>query len=194
MTLRLITGPTEEPITLGETKEHLRIDLEDDDMLVSAYIKAARELCETVTRTALVTQTWELVLDAFPASDRIEIPLPPLVSVTSIKYTSSADVETTVTSTDYRVVTTPWPGYIVLKTGYSWPSTTLKEAEGVVIRFVAGYGTAISVPQSIKEGMLLYAGHLYENREGSLVGAGVAAQVLPMGVEALWWPKRWITF
>lgn len=192
MTLRLITGPTEEPITLGETKEHCRVDETVDDMLISAYIKAAREMAETWTRTALITQTWELVLDAFPASDEILIPLPPLVSVTSIKYTSSADVEATVTSTDYRVITTTWPGKIKLKTGYSWPSTTLKEAEGVVIRFVAGYGAAMNVPQSIKQGMLLYVGHLYENREGSLVG--VAAQELPMGVEALWWPKRWITF
>lgn len=192
MTLRIITAPTEEPTTLGETKEHLRVDLDDDDMLISAYIKAAREYAEVYTRTALVTQTWELVLDAFPASDRMVIPLPPLASVTSIKYTSSAEVEATFSSASYRVVITPWPGLILLKTGYSWPSTTLKEAEGVVVRFVAGYGTAISVPQSIKQGMLLYVAHLYENREATLVNVNV--QALPMGVEALWWPKRWITF
>ena len=71
-----------------------------------------------------------------------------------------------------------------VKSGQSWPGTTLKTAAGVTITFVAGYGaTSASVPESIRQAILLLVGHWYENREAT-VGVG-NMQVLPMGVKAL---------
>lgn len=66
MRLKLITPPSVEPVTLAEAKLHARIEIDDDDTLVTSLIIAARRYCETVLRSALITQTWTLYLDGFP--------------------------------------------------------------------------------------------------------------------------------
>ncbi|MBW8067975.1 MAG: hypothetical protein GJU73_11120, partial [Ferrovum sp.] len=66
MPLQLISGPGVEPVSLLEAKAHLRVDIPDDDALITALIVAARMHAETVTRRALIAQSWKLVLDSFP--------------------------------------------------------------------------------------------------------------------------------
>ena len=80
---------------------------------------------------------------------------------------------------------------MVLKKGEAWPSVTLAAANGVRVRYVAGYGAAGSnVPQAIRQAILLVIGSLYENREDVLVAQGVSIGVLPFGVVALLAPYR----
>ncbi|HVW36055.1 MAG TPA: head-tail connector protein [Pirellulales bacterium] len=67
MNLTLVTPPAAEPVTLAEAKLHARINLTDDDDLVSALIVAARRYCEAFTRRQFVTATWNMVLDTFPS-------------------------------------------------------------------------------------------------------------------------------
>ena len=66
MPIQTVTGPAVEPVTLAEAMAHLRVDINDDDMLISALITAARQHAETITRRALVTQSWKGVFDQFP--------------------------------------------------------------------------------------------------------------------------------
>ena len=139
MARQLITPPTREPLSLAETKAHLRIDSTDEDNLIRSLIFASRRYCEGFLNRALLTQTWDLWLDAFPGEDHIDLPLPPLQSVTHIKYYDTDGTEATMDSGDYIVDAVTEPGRIVLGYGESWPSTTLRPAKGVVIRFVAGY-------------------------------------------------------
>jgi uncharacterized phiE125 gp8 family phage protein len=183
MSLKLITAPTSEPITLAEAKSHCRVDISADDTYIGTLIQAAREWCEAHDWRAYMPQTWELYLDAFPACSMIELPRPPLTSVTSIKYTDSDGVEHTQSSSEYLVDTVSTPGRIVLKTNYTWPSAVLREANGAYIRFVCGYASAADVPQPIKQAMLLLIGHWYENRENSTVGA--VNRSIEFGVKAL---------
>ena len=44
MNLKVIEEPVKEVITLEEAKSHLRIDGDDEDNLISSYIKAARDI------------------------------------------------------------------------------------------------------------------------------------------------------
>lgn len=184
--LTIGTAPAVEPISTTEAKSHLRVDISDDDTLIDSLVKAARERVETITRRALINQTWQFVMDKFPGEDEIELPLPPLSSVTSVVYTDADDSDATFSSASYWVDTDREPGRIKLKSGQSWPSTTLKTAAGVTITFVAGYGAAgSSVPQSIRQAILLLTAHYYENREAVQFTSGGSLQVLPMGVKAL---------
>lgn len=189
--IKLITAPTVEPITLTEAKDHCRVDGTDDDTLITSLIVAAREYVEGYQNRALITQTWELVLDAWPDGDSIELPLPPLQSVTSLKYKDSAGAETAWAATNYIVDTDSYLGRLVLADDISWPSDELYPAGGIRIRFVAGYpptgsGESIdydaNVPQKIKQAMLLLVGHWYENREA--VAAGSMTEI-PLAVNAL---------
>lgn len=190
MALKLITAPATEPVTSAEAKAHLRVDTTADDTLIGTLITVARMHVENHLRRALITQTWELVLDAFPARNVIQLPMPPLASITSIKYTDEAAVEATFSSTAYAVDTDSTRGRVVLKSGESWPSVTLAATSGVRVRYVAGYGAAANVPQAIKQAILLLIGTLYENRESVLVAQGVTVMELPFGVNALLMPYR----
>ena len=92
MSLTLIAAPILEPMTLAEAKLHLRVDGTDEDDLITALIVAARRRAEHLLTRALITQTWELTLDEFPAAD-IQLPKPGVLSIVSVKYLDSAGVE-----------------------------------------------------------------------------------------------------
>lgn len=154
-----------------------------EDTLLEALITVAREYCENYQNRVYITQTWELILDMWPCGDIIEIPKPPLQSVTSIKHKDTAGVESTWAATNYIVDPDSFVGRVALAYGCAWPTTTLYPIAGIRIRFVAGYGiTADSVPVRVKQAMLLLIGHLYEYREA---GVERALQEIPFGVKAL---------
>jgi uncharacterized phiE125 gp8 family phage protein len=69
----LLTAPAAEPLSLAEAKAFLRVEHDDDDGVIAALIAGARLYVEGQTRRALLTQTWRLVLDAWPTSGRIGV-------------------------------------------------------------------------------------------------------------------------
>jgi uncharacterized phiE125 gp8 family phage protein len=178
LTYKVVTAPATEPISTSEAKLHCRVDLADDDVPIAAWIVGAREEVERQTGMALITQTLELVLNDWPSSDRIELPRPPLTSVTSVKYKDKEGNETTWDSANYLAGVDSIPGVLALAWDATWPSIDLYPVEPIRIRYVAGFANAAAVPQSLKQAMLLLIGHWYENREagGDTVGekAGIA--------------------
>jgi uncharacterized phiE125 gp8 family phage protein len=126
-----------------------------------------------------------LVVDEFPTAE-ILIPLPPLQSVTSIKYDDGAGVEQTLATDQYEVDTVSQPGWVVpITTG--WPTSIFEGINAVRIRFVAGYNPSsnspddlvVNIPGSLKAAMYLYIGQLYDQREDIVVGTIV--NKLPSG-------------
>jgi hypothetical protein len=65
-TLQIIEQPLCEPILLAAMKNFLRVDLPEDDDLISRLITSARELVETFTGRSLVNKTYLMTLDSFP--------------------------------------------------------------------------------------------------------------------------------
>jgi uncharacterized phiE125 gp8 family phage protein len=174
MSARLLIPPAIEPITLPEAKAHLRIDSDHEDALIAGKIRAAREQAEERTRRALITQTWQYTLPAFPVCRRIDLPRPPLQSVESIHYYTEDGTEHALDSSSYLAVTAPLLGAVVLAPAAEWPTATLRPYEGVVITYVAGYGDgAGDVPESIREWMLMHVGESYERRETVTIGAPI---------------------
>jgi len=162
-----------------------------EDPTVNALITVARQYAETVTRRALITQTWNYTLDAFPDGD-IEVPLPTLQSVTHIKYYDTNGVQQTWTNTNYSVDTDSEPGRISCAYGVTYP-TTREMNNAVEVQFVAGYGVASAVPQGIKQAMLQLIGHWYAHRETVAVLSGFNIQTVPQTAEMLFWPYRVLT-
>lgn len=150
MTLRLIDAPESEPVTVAEVKRDARIDHTDLDTDIGTLITAARQTAEDRTGRALMPQTWELVLDDFPGSEgEIVIGKLPIDSITSVKYYDAAGVLQTLDSDQYTLDADTLPGRILPAYSVVWPSVyDIKNA--VIIRFVAGYADADSVPAEIK--------------------------------------------
>lgn len=163
--LNLFAPPAEEPITLTEAKAHLRVDFTDDDGYITALITAARMITEERTNRALITQTWDYVLDCFPPNLIIKLPKAKLQSVTSIDYTDMNGVTSTFDSANYIVDADSVPGRISLGYNKLWPTTILQPISAVNIRFVAGYGNAATVPQPLIQAMYYLISQWYEQRE-----------------------------
>src|SRR5262245_53160596 len=84
MTLRLITPPAFEPVTLAEAKAHCRIVINDDDSLVANLISVARERAEHETGRSLMLQAWEQVQDELAGDVRLG--MPPVIDVDLFSY------------------------------------------------------------------------------------------------------------
>lgn len=193
MALQLITAPVAEPLTLAEAKLHLRETRDTQNAIITVLITVARQQCETITRRALITQTWDLFLPGFPAGEAIEVPLSPLASVESITYVDSAGVIQTWDAAEYTVDAVSEPGRIVPAYNESYP-TARAVPNAVKVRFVAGFGAASEVPEGIKQAMRLLVGHLYVNRESVKIGQGYMLNIIPHGVEYLLAPYRVFKF
>jgi uncharacterized phiE125 gp8 family phage protein len=180
MNLKLITPATTEPVTLTEAKSHLRITDSNNDTYITAIIKPARIKCENLTGRSLAPQTFELILDNFPY-EKIEIPMPPVTTLSSIKYKDSDGIETEWTSSEYIFYDSE-PAVIVPAYGYSWPSFTPYPMGAVKVRYVAGH-TAANIPVPVKQAILLLIGHLFENREAVI--SGNELKEIPLGINSL---------
>lgn len=168
MPVKLITAPTDEPLTLTEAKAHMRFTASSEDTLITALIGVARGLCESETGRAMMAQTWELSLDNF--ADEMWLDHPPVVSITSVKYTDVDGIEQTLASTEYVLDTASESrARVVLAVDKTWPDV-YTGINNVRIRYVAGYANAAAVPKQLKQWMLLQIGHWFKNRESVNVG------------------------
>lgn len=191
MALTLVTAPTDLPINLGQAKAQLRITASDEDALILGYIRAAVANLDGRDGTlgrALCTQTWELALDKFPAVDFIRLPLPPIQSITSVKYVDGDGVQQTFSSANYNLTADKGVSPMVrLAYGQSWPATR-NQPDAVTVRYVAGYGAMNDVPETVRQALLLMVAHFYETRQPLTVGVSVMPN--PMTVEFLLSPYR----
>ena len=173
-TWTLVTPPADEPVTLAEIKDHLRVSGTAEDSLLALYAQMAREAVEEECWRALMPQAWEMLLPAWPANGIIELPRPPLQSVTSIKYTDDDGVTQTLAAANYRVDIAREPGRVVLAPTGEWPSDALDTSNPIAVRFVAGYADASAVPTMAKAAILLQTAEIYANREAAITGTIVA--------------------
>lgn len=181
--------PAIEPIALSDVKLHLKVDITDDDTLITALIVAARQYAETLTGRSFITQSWQLVRDYFPCS--LELERGVVQSIDSIVYRDMAGVSQTMTfgapvngvsrSTDGSLVAdlTALPAHIRPAFGRIWP-IPMPETGAVAVNYTAGYGsTEASVPQGIKQWMLLRIGSMYAFREEVVAERSIKVDPMP---------------
>lgn len=181
MTPKVITPPASPVLTLEEIRRQLKYSpaasAHEQDPILTINLEAARKFAEHYTGCALGQQTLEIALDAFPV-DGIELPLGPIVSVTSVKYLDTDGVQQTLAGPAYSVNDYRVPARITPAWGTSWPATRAVE-NAVVVRYVTGSNT---IDGSVKSALLLILTHWDTNP--SAVSQGNLAEV-PLGATAL---------
>jgi len=184
MSIKVINTPALEPISLTEAKEHLRVDHNFDDALISELIKAAREIAEQHTSRPLITQTQILYTDDLIGVIELK---PNLQSVTAVRYIDESGTQQTLAQSEYSVSTSDVIGTVFESVDKSWPS--VKSGKNAVeIEFICGYGMPDDVPSPIKIAIKMMIAHWYENREATTVG--VSTTETPMAVDLLLNPYR----
>jgi uncharacterized phiE125 gp8 family phage protein len=170
--LRLVTAPLSEPITLAQAKTFLRIEHAADDEPITRAITAARQAAEQYLRLALLTQTWDYAI-ANPCSGWIALPVGPAQSVVSVTLTAADLTTSVVAASNYRLSVD----------GCALQLTPSLSAEKLAVRYIAGMATSIAeIPPTIIQGMLHHLSVLMENREGEVA--------LPMQAIACYQPYR----
>ena len=193
--IKVTLPPTWEPVSLLEVKRQCRIetDFDGEDALLMGYISSARAWCEKFDSRAYATQTIEVWLDGWPTyDDSIEMPRPPLQSVTSVVYYTTDDVVHTFDAAKYFVDTVSMPGRVCLRYNQVWPVTPLRYYNAVCVTAGVGFASPEVMPPQIRQAILLLVGHWYENREDTI--SGTAGRSIEMGVKALLGVDRVIRF
>ena len=177
MPLKRTVDPATSLLSSAEIRRQCNIaddDTTHDTQLALLADAAVREI-ERYTRRSLITQTWQL--DTAPRV-RIDLPRPPLISVTSMQILDDDAVYQTISTDDYAVSAGNDPGSIRMIE--SWPSWYEYENFPVRITYTAGYGSSASdVPASFRLLALQLVDFWFEFR-----GDGGMNQRVPMQLRA----------
>lgn len=176
----LLTPPETEPLSLSDAKAYLRVETDDDDAVIASLIAAARSHIEAMSGCAMLTQTWRLVRDCWPADGRMKLKLAPLRAVIAARVYDEAGVAHAVDPENFvldaargiiamRAVSLPQPG---------------RATAGIEIDITVGFGAAGSdVPPALMQALRMLLAHWYDNRGLITIGSSVA--VMPPSVNAL---------
>jgi uncharacterized phiE125 gp8 family phage protein len=189
--LSLVAYPSTLPITADDAALEARCSKTDPRLLT--YLKPAVRHIEGMSGRALLLQTWDLWLPAFPRSGGIELPLPPLREVLSITYLDSTGAAVEM-DPDTWTYTAPsgeaaLAGCVYPASGAYWPTAYTPESAAagdlavhlggfggsggagpmqapVAIRFTAGYGeNATDVPDGLRLACSRRVGQLWDGRQ-----------------------------
>lgn len=161
---RVTTEPSVEPVTLEEAKDYAKLEYDDEDDLVEELITTCRKAAEEYLDQAFIEQTIKMKLNYWPRTV-VELPRPPLISVTQIVTLDEDDTETEYDSDNYYLITEAMPGKVVLKRSVTAPENTDRDYGGFQIEFKAGYGdSADDVPKWVKSGIKAWVANVLSTR------------------------------
>lgn len=158
-------APANMPVSLSEAKDHLRVDHDDQDDLITTQIKAATAYLDGyagILGRALITQTWQQDFAGF--ADRLALPVSPVIAIVSVSYFDIGNVQQTLDAGVYDLFAEARGAYVTLRPGHSWP-TTFHRADAVTVTFSAGHGAAADVPDPIRQAILLIVQRLFDGAD-----------------------------
>ena len=198
MPTEILVYPTTEPIQLSEVKDHLRILDTNSDTYLTGLISQAREFAEQEMRRAVAVQTfrtWQTLTIGAKNYEGyiggqppvIELPYPPIRSVSLVEGESSPGVFTTLDSSFYVVNAVDIPANVTfLATAFffltnQWAWWNWPYQPRFRITYQAGYQT---IPAPIKRAILEIIAFWYDYRVGRDEGARRSHDhALPEGIE-----------
>lgn len=178
-----VAAPAQEPVSTSDLKEHLRLDHDLEMARLDSYLRAASRHIEQSIKRSLMAQTWRLVFDRRFPTGEVELPYPPVQSITSVAYVDAAGASITLDSSAYRLTAGgEWGGVVAPAHGTNWPATR-DTSEAATITYVAGHTSPYLVPEDLKHAVMLLAAHWFEHREGVMEGREFMP--MPWGVEEI---------
>ena len=189
----IATDRTKHCSELSELKSWLRIDTSDEDTEIDYMGFACQKILEDLTNTTIMQQTMTAYFDGFPPEGTpIELPRPPLISITHIKYVDEDGTMQTWSDSLWTVSALgKMPATILPIAASNYPSTgdvpttagiAQSRYQKVQIEYEAGYAAAASVPDGLVVGHRMFVGHFYENREATTT---VRVHDLPLGLQMI---------
>ena len=171
-------------ISTADLKAHLRVTHSDEDSLIEAYRTAACEFVDAYCNTRIVSGT--VAFNASGFASVIELPVAPVIRVTSVTYTTSKGGATqTMPTSEYYVEKNRKPAVIKFITA---PGVDSQAVAPVQITADVGHATA---PEALKQAIRFLVAHYYENRQAA---EAASVKEIPLGIFSLMNPYRNISF
>lgn len=168
-TVERVTAPALEPLSLLEAKLFLRVEHEEEDVLIASLIVAAREAAEAATGRSLITQSQRLRVAGLYCSI-VALPRGPVQSIQTVASVSGG-VSTTLDPSHYRLHAARGIVQLLVQ----------PQGDELVVTYVAGFGDAAAdVPSLIRQGMLKHVAAMYERSDA----------VVPEAARGLYQPYR----
>lgn len=163
--LTVTVPPTTLAIRIEAAREFVRADeVPSESFLLDQFIRDATQRLQEYLGRSLMTQTLTLRLDAFPGGcSAIELPRPPVQSISWVKYLDAAGVEQILDAGLYQLDPYSDRPRLAPVHGGTWP-TALADLNAVRIQYLAGYATAEAVPPVILTALFNLVGALYHYR------------------------------
>ena len=182
MTIKDINPPTAEPIDLPYAKTFLRVDHDEDDVLITDLIQSARERIERLIRGTLITR--RRLYTSRHARSGIFVNHSPVTTVHRVGVVgddgSVVDVPLGALAINLRSI----PAAIRPAIGTSWQDYQDTPC-AVEAELDAGYGASKGeIPAPLRHAILLLIAQGYESRAAS------ETPPIPMMVDALIMPYR----
>lgn len=177
MALTLVSAPGDlATMLLPSVLDHLRryADLSASPAIAPPDLAYIEEVTRSAVATVdgpkgrlgrcLVNQTWRLTVDCW--HPEIALPLPPVQSVTQVRYRDRGGAWQIMEPSQYRLFGAgSWAAELSPAYGMVWPAITF-DRDSVEIEFVTGYGDDINdIPASLLHGIRLLAAHFYVERQ-----------------------------
>ncbi len=191
----------EECISLSDAKEHLKVDNDSDDALITTLINRARVHCENWCGTVFLPQRSIAYYDydelrGFADSRYIRLPHLKIYSIAEVNSYDDDGDDTVFASSNYYLS----GDRVCLKAASYFPTTDVRDFDSVSVEFISGYATldddelVEAVPTPIKQAMLELMLHWYENRaavyDSMNTSAPTIQYTMPHGVLAKLQPYK----
>lgn len=147
-----------EPVSLEEAKNFCKIDITNDDDLITAMITAARQQCEAYTNTGFVVR--DIVAIVNNENGGIYFPYGPLVEIYSV---TDKNGQTLILDDNYETK------------GVSFVRLTEPKETEIELDYSAGYET---LPSVLKLALLNAIYYMYDNRAQGSDNIGPIAKSL----------------
>ena len=158
--IRVVTPPVNDPVTIAEAKRQLNIAASDDahDDKLADLIQDATETWQHDTHQKLITQTIEHVQERW--EPMVRLTWRPLQSITSVQYRDANGTLQTVANTSYSLDL--GNGLIRFNRTYTVPNY-FSEWNAWQVQYVAGYGdNSTDVSQLDRGAILTLVAHKFE--------------------------------
>lgn len=184
-------------VSLADAKKHLKVEHDDENALIEGMVAAATGHIDGPNGwlgRAIGEQVLEMRVDNFGCGS-IPLPYPPFVEILQVRYVDDGGVERTADPLYYEVLGRS----LMSRFGATWPYIR-GQREAVRIRYRAGYspepgavtaeGEDRTLPDPIRQAILLMVSDMHRNRGGTTNGFAVTAVPMSTTVENLLHPFR----
>ena len=178
--LVLVNDPTTKVVSYADIKSQLRIDSNDEQNLLEAYIDAATDMAENYCNRHFITHQYKLYFNEQVNKASLIFPNCTLEETGSNKPVNWTDASESAQSSDKAYIDAfSNPSLVYLSSDF--PGTTLKDnsANTFYFWFNTGYGTnSADVPEAIKQAIKLIVADMYYFREDRKRQFPMASQIL----------------